>query len=130
MKKYALFLILVVPISAFLMKPQAKKYPAEIEDKIKLVENSLAGWVQTGSNDTWNLAERMKKYDINGVSIAVIHNYQIEWAKGYGFADVSENRPDSDFFVREFRGFLRFHTDKDKKVTGFSLNNMMAKKVE
>jgi len=75
------------------MKPQAKKYPAEIEDKIKLVENSLAGWVQTGSNDTWNLSDRMKKYNINGVSIAVIHNYQIEWAKGYGFADVSENRP-------------------------------------
>ena len=92
MKKYALFLILVVPISAFLMKPQTKKYPAEIEDKIKLVENSLAGWVQTGSNDTWNLSDRMKKYNINGVSIAVIHNYQIEWAKGYGFADVFENR--------------------------------------
>ena len=35
----------------------------------------------------------MKKYNINGVSIAVIHNYQIEWARGYGFADVSENRP-------------------------------------
>ena len=39
------------------------------------------------------LTERMKKYNINGVSIAVIHNYQIEWAKGYGFADVSEKRP-------------------------------------
>jgi CubicO group peptidase (beta-lactamase class C family) len=35
----------------------------------------------------------MKKYHVNGVSIAVIHNYKIEWAKGYGLADVSENRP-------------------------------------
>ena len=35
----------------------------------------------------------MRNYNINGLSIAVIHNYQIEWAKGYGFADVSEQRP-------------------------------------
>jgi len=35
----------------------------------------------------------MKKYNINGVSIAVIHNYKIEWARGYGYADVSINRP-------------------------------------
>jgi len=37
---------------------------------------------------------------------------------------------DSDFFVREFRGFLRFKTDKDKKVTGFNFNGMTAKKIE
>lgn len=37
---------------------------------------------------------------------------------------------DSDFFIREFRGFLRFQTDKDKKVIGFSFNGMKAKKVE
>jgi len=71
---------------------QNQKYSAAVEEKIRQVENNLAGWVQTGNGDTWNLAERMKKYNINGVSIAVIHNYQIEWAKGYGFADVSENR--------------------------------------
>lgn len=71
---------------------QNNKYTDDIEDKIRLVENSLAGWVQTGSDDTWTLSERMKKYNINGLSIAVIHDYQIEWARGYGYADVSENR--------------------------------------
>src|SRR5660397_256384 len=85
-----LFLFLICSCSR---NEQTKKYPAEIEEKINLVENSLAGWVQTGDKDTWNLAERMKKYKINGVSIAVIHDYKIEWARGYGFADVSENRP-------------------------------------
>jgi hypothetical protein len=39
---------------------QDKKYPAEIEGKIRVVENNLAGWVQTGSDDRWNLQERMK----------------------------------------------------------------------
>jgi hypothetical protein len=60
-----------------------------------------------------------KKND-NGLSINVIGD--LYWNVYF--------TSDSDFFVREFRGFLRFHTDKDKKVTGFSLNNMMAKKVE
>jgi hypothetical protein len=37
---------------------------------------------------------------------------------------------DSDFFIREFRGFLRFQTDKDNKVTGFNFNGKTVKKIE
>jgi CubicO group peptidase (beta-lactamase class C family) len=93
MKKY-LFLLFIIAIQNTLsLDGQTKKYTADIEERIRLVENSLAGWIQTGDNDTWTLTDRMKKYNINGVSIAVIHNYQIEWARGYGFADVSEKRP-------------------------------------
>jgi CubicO group peptidase (beta-lactamase class C family) len=93
MKKYQLFIVLFVFLSIFTIKAQSKKYTADIEEKIKQVENNLAGWVQTGTGDTWNLEDRMKKYGINGVSIAVIHNSQIEWARGYGLADVCEDRP-------------------------------------
>ena len=32
----------------FSLDAQTKKYPADIEEKIRLVENNLAGWVQTG----------------------------------------------------------------------------------
>ena len=92
MKKYFLYLIVIYSLSSFSLNAQTKKYSTDIEEKIKLVENNLAGWVQTGDNDSWTLAEQMKKYNINGVSIAVIHNYQIEWARGYGFADVFEKR--------------------------------------
>jgi CubicO group peptidase (beta-lactamase class C family) len=88
--KIILFLIL---FGTSLVSAQTKKNPDDIEEKIRLVENNLTGWVHTGNNDTWNLAERMKNLNIQGVSIAVIHNYQIEWARGYGFADRSENRP-------------------------------------
>ncbi len=35
----------------------------------------------------------MKALSVRGVSIAVINNYQIEWAKGYGFADLESKRP-------------------------------------
>ena len=35
----------------------------------------------------------MKFYHANGVSIAVIKDYKIEWAKGYGWADNAQQRP-------------------------------------
>jgi len=93
MKKYLLLLLILIIQTKLSLEGQTKRYPVDIEERIRLVENNLAGWVQTGENDTWTLTERMKRYNINGVSIAVIHNYQIEWARGYGFADVSEKRP-------------------------------------
>jgi len=35
----------------------------------------------------------MAYYKFNGVSIAVIQNYKVIWARGYGWADVNEKRP-------------------------------------
>ncbi len=93
MKRFIPLLIITIFLGSCTTNDQTKKYPADVEEKIKQVENNLAGWVQTGNNDRWNLTERMKKYGINGVSIAVVHNYKIEWARGYGFADISEKRP-------------------------------------
>src|SRR5688572_32931379 len=34
----------------------------------------------------------MKATGVQGLSIVVISNYKIEWAKGYGWADVEEKR--------------------------------------
>jgi CubicO group peptidase (beta-lactamase class C family) len=93
MKKYLLLFALLFSLNLLSMNAQTKKYSADVEEKIKKVENNLSGWVKSGHDDTWTLDERMKKYNINGVSIAVIHNYKIEWARGYGFADVAEKRP-------------------------------------
>lgn len=71
---------------------QQVNYSADIEQKITLVENSLSGWV-VSPDKNWNLQERMTYYNIHGVSIAVIHNYKLEWARGYGWADTSDKRP-------------------------------------
>jgi Beta-lactamase class C and other penicillin binding proteins len=35
----------------------------------------------------------MASYKVQGVSIAVINNYEIEWVKAYGWADAEERRP-------------------------------------
>lgn len=34
----------------------------------------------------------MKALNVRGVSIAVINKYEIEWTKGYGFADLESKR--------------------------------------
>ena len=37
---------------------------------------------------------------------------------------------DNEFFIREFRGSLKFQTDEENKVTGFVVFGRTAKKIE
>lgn len=67
------------------------KYTKEIEEQIKRVENSLSGRVKINGK-TYNLQERMAHFKVKGLSIAVVQNYKIVWAKGYGWADEKEKR--------------------------------------
>lgn len=59
----------------------------EVLKKISKVENNLIPYVPVKNFKTWNIYDRMKFYNVKGVSIAVIKNYKVEWAKGYGLAD-------------------------------------------
>ena len=88
-------LILMLFISDFELQAQQKEiYPKDTKVKIKQVENNLSAWLQIENNpQKWTLEERMIFYKANGVSIAVIKDYKIEWAKGYGFADSLKQRP-------------------------------------
>lgn len=67
-------------------------YPKEVEDQIKQVENNLVGRVKVNGK-SYNIIERMAYYKVKGLSIAVVNNYKIVWAKGYGWADEKEKRP-------------------------------------
>jgi CubicO group peptidase (beta-lactamase class C family) len=89
----ALFLVLFIMGCRNTPQP---RYSRETEERIKQVENSLGDWVRTQNDTTWNLEERMKHHNIMGVSIAVVHDSKLEWARGYGWADVSEKRPVTD----------------------------------
>lgn len=66
-------------------------YSKAVNEQIDLVENNLSGGIVIDGK-SYNLHERMKHYNVTGLSIAVIDNYQIVWAKGYGYADKKENR--------------------------------------
>jgi len=66
---------------------------AERIDRVEkgLVPLSADGQPQWGS--TAALAERMEQTQVPGVSIAVIDDCQLDWAKGYGVRVVGENEP-------------------------------------
>ncbi|SDP33279.1 CubicO group peptidase, beta-lactamase class C family [Mucilaginibacter sp. OK268] len=66
---------------------------SDTAEKIQQVENNLTTVIQSENDGTYNLKDRMTYYHIHGVSIAIIHNYKIEWAKGYGWADDSLKIP-------------------------------------
>jgi CubicO group peptidase (beta-lactamase class C family) len=71
----------------------AQTYSNEILGKIKAVENGLNGRVKIEGKPDFNITERLKHYKVKGLSIAVVHNYKVEWAKGYGWADESKKLP-------------------------------------
>jgi CubicO group peptidase (beta-lactamase class C family) len=58
----------------------------EVTQRIQRVENGLVGPIvlKGDAKATHSLADRMKELNVPGVSVAVIHNGQIEWARGYG----------------------------------------------
>ena len=61
--------------------------------------------------DGLSLQEVMQKFHTPGLSIAVIKDFKIEWAKGYGVADVKTGRPveiNTLFQAAEGIGFLLF----------------------
>ena len=64
-----------------------------VASRIKQVENNLIPFVPVKNFKGWNIVERMKYYNMPGVSIAVIKDYKIDWAKGYGLADTITKIP-------------------------------------
>lgn len=85
--------LLIIIITGLSGKLLAQQYSAAVEAKIKQVENGLAGQVVIEGTKDINLQDRMKQMKIPGLSIAVIHNYKIEWVKCYGITDSSSKKP-------------------------------------
>jgi CubicO group peptidase (beta-lactamase class C family) len=89
-----LFTGVFIILTGFNIHAQSTGLPSpEILKKIREVENNLAAPFAVEGDSEWNIMTRMNYYRIKGVSIAVIHDYKIEWAKGYGWADDSSKTP-------------------------------------
>ena len=65
----------------------------DIESRIRQVEQNLLPAVRAEGQAPMNLKDRMAHYKVPGLTVAVVRNYQIDWARGYGFADVETKRP-------------------------------------
>ncbi|KAA6438562.1 serine hydrolase [Dyadobacter flavalbus] len=72
---------------------QSTSYSRDVNEKIRQVEQRLASGIRLPADKDWTIQERMQYYDVPGISIAVVNNYQIEWAKAYGWADADQRRP-------------------------------------
>ena len=63
------------------------------EARIKRVEQGLLPQVLIKGDPAWSIAERMKHYKAPGLSVAVIKDFKIDWARAYGIKDIETNEP-------------------------------------
>jgi CubicO group peptidase (beta-lactamase class C family) len=66
---------------------------SSLERSIRRVENGLLSEQDDPPWKRMSLADRMEHYNVPGVSIAVIDDYQVEWAKGYGVLQAGQGEP-------------------------------------
>lgn len=86
---FTIILIYSIGVDAYSQVTSVEKL-GTIEQKINKVENSLSPLVLKQGEPLWNLEKQMQKYNVSGLSIAVINNNEIEWAKGYGITGGQE----------------------------------------
>ena len=84
------FILLISVLLSSKLTAQTK-YSKHVAEQINRVENGLYDQAK-GDNKTYNILSRMEHYNVNGLSVALIDNYQMVWAKGYGYADKREKR--------------------------------------
>ncbi|MBL4605799.1 MAG: beta-lactamase family protein [Flavobacteriaceae bacterium] len=85
MKSFNLFLFILCIVFTSCKDEANTNVSAEIE----VIENGLLSPIQVKGDSVkkFNLLERMEHYKVPGVSIAVVENGKIKWAKGYGIAN-------------------------------------------
>jgi len=68
---------------------------SDLDERIQRVENGLYERSMKGLpiGEKLTLVERMEYYKVPGVSIAVINDYKIEWARGYGVLEAGGDQP-------------------------------------
>lgn len=89
-----LLLILSV-VNLFSCTGSEEKQQRELQSRISRIENNIHPMLQIEGEEvpTYSIDDRLKELGIPGLSIAVVTNGTLEWAKGYGLADKNENRP-------------------------------------
>ena len=84
---------LATPAANLAAIPGRAEAQAGQDARILRVENGLTPPSPIQGQPSWNIFERMKLYDIPGVSVAVFADNKVQWAKGYGLMDVETREP-------------------------------------
>lgn len=74
--------------------PNNPPYSLEVESRIEdILDNLQVATSVYGIFESKSLSERMEYYHTPAVSIAVVNNGEIEWARGFGTADLANKIP-------------------------------------
>ncbi len=84
-----LLVVLLFPGGSF----GKSKPSAEVVARIKRLEQGLLPPVLIKGDTAWSIEERMKHHKVPGLSIAVIKDFKIDWARSYGVRDVETKEP-------------------------------------
>ncbi len=88
MRKFLLPLVLCLAVGNVSAQKANRK---KVLRQISRVENNLSEPFNAAAPKQ-NILDRMAFYKVKGVSIAVVENYKIVWAKAYGWADEGKKR--------------------------------------
>lgn len=69
------------------------QYDSGTRAAISRVENGLLPRIRVEGESGWTLGERMDRWNVEAVSVAVIQDFDIVWARAWGVADREEGRP-------------------------------------
>jgi CubicO group peptidase (beta-lactamase class C family) len=89
-----IILVLLAALLSFASLGVSQNPPANQAEHIRNVENNTVS-ISLGPNEAplqLSLEKLMKLYNVPGLSVAVIDNYQIVWAKSYGVTDVGSSQ--------------------------------------
>ncbi|MCX6305896.1 MAG: serine hydrolase [Bacteroidetes bacterium] len=96
--KKSYFLMSIVAFITFSCNPKPEtiykgKGTQAINESILRIENGLlpAGIIAGEPCKTFSIRDRMQYFDVPGLSIAVMKDHQIEWAKSYGVKEKGTN---------------------------------------
>jgi len=82
-----LLIIYLFPIVSF------GQAPSTLDAEIKRVEQGLLPSVLIKGEPAWSIEERLKFYKCPGLSVAVIKDFKVLWARAYGVKDLETKQP-------------------------------------
>ena len=75
------------------MFPLSGLSQTDVDARIKRVEQGLLPAVLIKGDPAWSLEERMKQLKVPGLSVAVVKDFKVEWARSYGVKDIETKEP-------------------------------------
>jgi len=91
LQRFCLSLSLALSLLVPLARPAAQGVAPET--RRARIERGLLPPVLIKGVPAWSIEERLRHYKAPGVSIAVIKDFKVEWARGYGFRDAEAREP-------------------------------------